>query len=227
MAYVVRPVLLFADRESDFERPPPPPIFFLPPPPPDFVVLAPPIAAVGLFILPQPFFVPIPAYVQPPVYVAPPANNIIFANIHNTTVINNVINQPPAQVAPAAARAPARAAGAPATPRTPATQPGVTQPGVSAAAKGGPQGAGTPANVGPQLPHAAMQKATPIQEKKVPMPQSALINAAAKPGTAATPPGQKGTTPTTLQTNVAPTTLPADKTLPGMKNGPALPKGTK
>ncbi len=211
IVYVDRPVLMFADPEFDFEPPPPPPIFFLPPPPPDF---------------PQPFFVPIPAYVEPPVYVAPPANNIIFANIHNTTVINNVINQSPAQVAPAAAGAPAGAAGAPATPGTPATQPGVTQPGVSAAAKGGPQGAVTPANVGPQLPHAAVQRATLIQEKKVPMPQSALINAAAKPGTAVTPSGQKGTTPTTLQTNVAPTTLPADKTLPGMKNGPALPKGT-
>jgi hypothetical protein len=95
VVYVDRPVLMFSDPEFDFAPPPPPPIFFLPPPPPDFVILAPPIVAVGLFILPQPYFVPIPVYVQPPVYVVPPPNNIIFANIHNTTVINNVINQPP------------------------------------------------------------------------------------------------------------------------------------
>ena len=96
----------------------PPPSFApidydVPPPPPDFVVLAPPFAAVGLFVLPQPFFVPIPAYCRPPVYVAPPPNNVIFNNIHNTTVINNVINVPPPQVAannPVAAAAAAASA---------------------------------------------------------------------------------------------------------------------
>jgi uncharacterized caspase-like protein len=217
IVYVDRPVLMFGDPDFDFAPPPPPPIFFLPPPPPDFVILAPPIVAVGLFILPQPYFVPIPAYVRPPVYVAPPPNNIIFANIHNTTVINNVINQPP-PVAPAAPGTPA----APATAGAPTTQPG----GVSAAAKGGPgQGTVTPANVGPTLPQAAMHKATLIQEKKVPPPPSTLINHSAPAGTAGAPSGQKGTTPTTLQTNVSPTTLPADKTLPGMKGGSALPKG--
>ncbi len=210
IVYVDRPVLVFSDPEFDFA--PPPPIFFLPPPPPDFVILAPPIVAVGLFILPQPYFVPIPAYVRPPVYVAPPPNNIIFANIHNTTVINNVINQAP-PVAPAAAAG---------TPVGPPTQPG----GVSAAAKGGPgQGTVTPANVGPTLPQAAVHKATLIQEKKLPPPPSTLINHSAPAGTVGAPSGQKGTTPTTLQTNVSPTTLPADKTLPGMKGGSALPKG--
>src|ERR1700686_1708758 len=158
--YVDRPVLVFSDPDFDFAPPPPPPIFFLPPPPPDFIVLAPPFVAFGLFILPQPFFVPIPVYVRPPIYVAPPPNNIIFNNNHNTTVINNVINQPP-QPGPAAPGAGA----APATAGAPTTQPG----GVSAAAKGGPgQGTGTPANVGRTLPQAAMQKATLIQEKKVP-----------------------------------------------------------
>src|SRR6202140_3073359 len=160
IVYVDRPVLVFSDPDFGFIPPPLLPIYFCPPPPPDFVILAPPIVAVGLFILPQPFFVPIPAYVRPPVSVAPPPNNIIFANIHNTTVINNVINQPP-PVAPAAPGTPA----APATAGAPTTQPG----GVSAAAKGGPgQGTGTPANVGRTLPQAAMQKATLIQEKKVP-----------------------------------------------------------
>src|SRR6202043_1929929 len=86
VVYVDRPVLYFGDPDFGFLPPPPPPIYFCPPPPPDFVVLAPPIAVVGLFILPQPVFVPIPVYVAAPVYVAPPANNIIFANIHNTTV---------------------------------------------------------------------------------------------------------------------------------------------
>src|SRR5712671_653684 len=173
--YVDRPVLVFSDPDFGFIPPPPPPVFFLPPPPPDFVVLAPPIVAVGLFILPQPFFVPIPVYVRPPIYVAAPPNNIIFANIHNTTVINNVINQP-AQ--------PAR--GGPAAPGAPNAQPGVS-----------------PAGVGPQLPHSAMQKATLIQEKKVPMPASAVINQSANPATAVAPSSQKGA-PATLQTNVAP-----------------------
>src|SRR5437763_3122476 len=95
IVYVDRPVLYFADPDFGFVPPPPPPVYFCPPPPPDFVVLPPPFVAVGLFVLPQPVFVPIPVYVATPVYVAPPRNNVIFANIHNTTVINNVINQPP------------------------------------------------------------------------------------------------------------------------------------
>src|SRR5207302_7725175 len=73
--YVDRPVLVFSDPDFGFIPPPPPPVFFLPPPPPDFIVLAPPIAPIGLFILPQPFFVPIPVYVRPPIYVSQPPNN--------------------------------------------------------------------------------------------------------------------------------------------------------
>src|SRR5258706_11521490 len=92
---------MFRDQQFDFAPQPPRQLFFLPPPPPDFVVLEPPPPPIGLFILPQPFFVPIPVYVRAPVYVAPPPNNIIFANIHNTTVINTVINRP-AQAAPGA-----------------------------------------------------------------------------------------------------------------------------
>ena len=78
------------------------PVYYLPPPPRDFVILEPPPPPIGLFILPQPLFVPIPVYVRAPVYVAPPPNNIIFANIHNTAVINNVINRPPPACAAAA-----------------------------------------------------------------------------------------------------------------------------
>ena len=96
VVYVDRPVMYFGDPEWGFAPPPPPPEYFLPPPPPDFVVLTPPFAPIGLFILPQPVFVPVPVFVRAPVYVAPPPNNVIFNNIHNTTVINNVINQPPA-----------------------------------------------------------------------------------------------------------------------------------
>ena len=70
-------------------------------------MLAPPLPVIGLFVLPQPMFVPIPVFVRPPVYVAPPPNNIIYNNIHNTTVINTVINQPPAP--PAGWRVPDRA----------------------------------------------------------------------------------------------------------------------
>ena len=184
IVYVDRPVLMFGDPEFDFAPPPPPPLFFLPPPPPDFIILEPPLLPIGLFILPQPFFVPIPVYVVAPVYVVPPPNNIIFVNIHNTTVINNVINHPP-QPGPVAPVAPN------------------TQPGVSPATKGGPgQGGVTPISVGPQLPHSAMQKATLIQEKKIPMPASALINPAVKPGTPGAQSGQNGAPATTQPANL-------------------------
>ncbi|MDA9422754.1 caspase family protein, partial [Bradyrhizobium sp. CCBAU 53380] len=105
VVYVDRPVLYFSDPDFGFAPPPPPPVYYLPPPPPDFVVLPPPLPVVGLFVLPQPVFVPIPVFVRPPVYVAPPPNNIIYQNIHNTTVINTVINRPPAP-SPAAGPAP-------------------------------------------------------------------------------------------------------------------------
>ncbi|MGW1422175.1 caspase family protein [Bradyrhizobium manausense] len=119
VVYVDRPVLYFSDPDFGFAPPPPPPIYFCPPPPPDFVVLPPPLPVVGLFVLPQPVFVPIPVFYSPPVYVAPPPNNIIYQNIHNTTVINTVINQPAAALpagnaaaaAAVAANGPGRAAG--------------------------------------------------------------------------------------------------------------------
>jgi len=215
--YVNRPVLMFSDPEFDFAPPPPPPLFFLPPPPPDFIVLEPPFAPIGLFILPQPFFVPIPVYVQPPIYVAPPPNNIIFVNIHNTTVINNVINQP-AQPAPGA-------------PGAPNAQPGAAAPPGSPAAKGAPgQGGVTPASANPQTqpPPAVKQKALAIQKGEQPVPQSALINPATKPGTAGAPSGQKGAPVTPLSTNVSPNALPKDKALPvpGTKGAPPAPPGT-
>src|SRR5882724_2932410 len=148
--YVERPVLYFSDPYFGFAPPPPPPVFFLPPPPPDFVILEPPPPPIGLFILPQPLFVPIPVYVRAPVYVAPPPNNIIFANIHNTTVINTVINRP--------------AQPAPAIPGSGATQPGAGTSPASGAKAIPRQGAAAPAAAGPALPPAVAQKASLIQQ---------------------------------------------------------------
>jgi uncharacterized caspase-like protein len=198
-AYVDRPVLMYGDPDFGFVPPPPPPVFFLPPPPPDFIVLAPPIAAVGLFILPQPFFVPIPVYVRPPIYVAPPPNNIIFANIHNTTVINNVINQPP--------------------------QPGPAGPG---GAKGPPGAGGAPPSAAsPGLPPSVAQKASLIQQGKLPVPPSASINPAIKPAALGAPSGAGPTSGKPLSTNVSPDALPKTNALPvpGQKGAPPLPSG--
>jgi len=197
--YVDRPVLYFGDPDFGFIPPPPPPVYFLPPPPPDFVVLAPPFVAVGLFILPQPVFVPIPVFCRPPVYVAPPPNNIIFNNIHNTTIINTVINQPPAPPAPAA--------------------PGGAPTAASAAAAA----AGRPVGAGPALPAAVTQRASLIQQGKAPVPPSATIIPTARPSTPGTIP--TNVTPTTTP---QPSTLPKTNTLPvpGTKGAPPAPPGT-
>ncbi|TPJ45874.1 caspase domain-containing protein [Mesorhizobium sp. B2-7-1] len=89
IVYVDRPVLYFDDPDFDFDPPPPVAVLFLPPPPPDFVVLAPPPPPIGVFVLPSPVFVPMPRWFNPPRDIVPPPDNIIFNNIHNTTVINN------------------------------------------------------------------------------------------------------------------------------------------
>jgi len=174
VVYVDRPVFYFGDPDFGFAPPPPPPVYFLPPPPPDFVVLAPPIVAVGLFLLPRPMFVPIPAYVRPPVYVQPPPNNVVFNNIHNTTVINNVINNP-----------------------TP------------------PAGAATGA---PTPPNNVVQRASLIQQGKLQAPQSATINATAKPGTSTVTPANTTSQPQFRKENALP--------VPGKGNTPAAPVAT-
>ncbi len=89
IVYVDRPVLYFDDPDFDFDPPPPIAVIFLPPPPPDFIVLAPPPRPVGIFVLPSPVFVPFPTWINPPHDIVPPPDNIIFNNIHNTTIINN------------------------------------------------------------------------------------------------------------------------------------------
>jgi uncharacterized caspase-like protein len=209
IVYIDRPVVVFSDPYYDFAPPPPAPVYFLPPPPPEFIILAPPPPPVGLFILPQPLFVPIPVYVRPPIYVAPPPNNIIYANIHNTTVINNVINKP---APPAAPVAPAQGPGAP------------------LGAKGGIAVA-APGVATPALPPSVAQKATLIQQGKAPVPPSASINpAVAKPGAGAAPAGS-GVTPTALPANApaAPQPQPLPKAnalpVPGTKGAPPAPAG--
>jgi uncharacterized caspase-like protein len=192
IVYVDRPVLAFSDPEFDFVPPPPPPVYYLPPPPPDFVVLEPPPPPIGLFVLPQPLFVPIPAYVSAPVYVAPPPNNIIYTNIHNTTVINNVINQPPPPAAPAPA------------PGGPNVQPNARGPASPPVAAAAPRAA-TPA-----LPPAVAQRATLIQQGKLPVPPSASINPAVRPGTLGAPgapSGQRAAPNAPQPANVAPNAI--------------------
>src|SRR5690348_1065364 len=187
--YIRRPVIVFDDPVYAFAPPPPPPVYFLPPPEPDFVVLPPPPPPVGVFILPTPAFVVMPRYVRPPAYVRPPPNNIIFANIHNTTVINTVINNPaPAAAAPAAA-APAGAAapGGAAAPRGAAAPGGAPAGGPQVStAKGGPAGAPLAPAAAAALPPSVAHKAALIQQQP---------KAPAGPGAAPQPPGAPGATP--------------------------------
>jgi uncharacterized caspase-like protein len=89
IVYVDRPVLVFSDPVFDF--PLPPPIVFLGPPP-GYLLFPPPPPPIELFVLPVPVFVPVPVWINPPLYVAQPENNVIFNNIHNTTIINNDTN---------------------------------------------------------------------------------------------------------------------------------------
>ncbi|MDI3564791.1 caspase domain-containing protein, partial [Bradyrhizobium sp. Arg816] len=200
IVYVDRPVLLFGDPVFGFAPPPPPPVYYLPPPPPDFIVLEPPLPVVGLFVLPQPLFVPIPVFVRPSVYVAPPPNNIVFNNIHNTTVINTVINRPPAP--------PAGAGGG--------AGPGNLRPTIADRAN----------PVAPVLPQAATQRAALIQQGKAPMPPSATVQPTARPGT---PPGTPANVaPTGTPPPAPPTRLPQANTLPvpGAQGGPPAGAGT-
>ncbi|GBU17301.1 hypothetical protein AOPFMNJM_0795 [Methylobacterium jeotgali] len=90
IVYVDRPVVTFDDPVYAFAPPPPPPVVLLPPPPAYIVALAPPPPPVEVYALPVPAFVPMAAYVSAPAYISPPPNNVIFQNIHNTTVINAI-----------------------------------------------------------------------------------------------------------------------------------------
>lgn len=217
IVYVERPVFAFSDPEFGFAPPPPPPVYFLPPPPPDFVVLEPPPPPIGLFILPQPLFVPMPVYYSAPVYVAPPPNNIIYANIHNTTVINTVINRPPPiQAQPAVPLAPGGF-----------VQPGV-QPGAQPGFNGGrpPLAGGAPGPVGATaaLPPAVAQRSNLIQQGKLPVPPSAAFTPAARPaafggpgtpGAPGGPGGPRGTPGAPQPANLAPGQAAPGQIAPG------------
>ena len=194
LIYIDRPVLAFGDPEFDFVAPPPAPVYYLPPPPDDFIILEPPPPPIGLFILPQPIFIPIPIYVRPPRYVAAPPNNIIFANIHNRAVINNVINRPPPATAPVGG-------------------PGGRLGDRAGGRAGAPAGVAGPAPGGatPGLPPAVAQRAALIQQGKAPVPPSAAINPAARTGFPGA--GQAGRPNAPLPAN-APGALPPNQTVP-------------
>ena len=204
--YVDRPVLAFGDPEFDFLPPPPAPVYYLPPPPDDFVILEPPPPPIGLFILPQPIFVAIPVYVRPPRYVAPPPNNIIFANIHNRAVINNVINRRPQPAQPVAGIGAGPGAG---TGAGPGGAKAIGRPGSPAATVAPGQGGVAT----PTLPPAVAQRATLIQQGKAPVPPSAAINPAARAGLPGAPAGQPGR-PTATQPANAPGALPPTQPVP-------------
>lgn len=223
IVYVDRPVLMFADPDFDFAPPPPPPVFFLPPPPPDFVVLEPPPEPVGLFILPQPYFVPIPVYVRPPLYVRPPPNNIIFNNIHNTTIINTVINRPP-QPGPGPGGPIVGPKGGFGGGAGPKGGKGGVGPNAGPGGAKGPPGTGIPpqagGGAGPSLPPAVAQRAALINQGKLPVPPSAGINPRVRPGAPGGPPvqptsGAPGGAPPSVRPNLLPGQVPPGQMPPG------------
>jgi uncharacterized caspase-like protein len=206
--YVDRPVLVFDDPIFEFVPPPPPPIYFLPPPPPDFIVLEPPFYPVGFYVLPQPLFIPIPIFVQCPIYVAAPPNTIIFNNIHNTTIINNVINKPTQPVG--------GGSGAP-----------LVVPGVNAKGSTPGQPSATQANVGPALPPSVAQKANLIRQGKLPPP---TVSSTGRPvGNA--PMGSNVSTPAPSSPGLSQPLNPLQRQNPSGsgeagQTGPSLPKRT-
>ncbi|MGY4488400.1 putative caspase-like protein [Bradyrhizobium sp. LM3.2] len=224
IVYVDRPVLYFSDPDFGFAPPPPSPIYYLPPPPPDFVVLSPPMPVLGLFVLPQPVFVPIPVFVRPPIYVAPPPNNIIYQNIHNTTVINTVINRP--QALPAGAG--------------PGPGPGNLAPAVAGRASNKKKKKKKTTKhthhtktkkktspAGPAVPQAVAQRAALIQQGKAPMPPSATMQPTARPRLAPATPANVAPTaaPIGAPTAAPSARLPQANTLPvpGSHGGPPTP----
>jgi uncharacterized caspase-like protein len=231
--YIRRPVLIFDDPVFAFAPPPPPPVIFLAPPPPEFVVLAPPPPPVGIFVLPVPVYRPVPVWVRPPVYVAPPPNNVIYANIHNTVVINNVTktvtvtNQsgqtrtlpPPAPPAASANRTPAGTP-APVAAIGPALPPSVAQKAVTLQNQA-PQGAstqpGSPGQAVRQLPGQPPQPGQPLPGMRgKPLPPAAgavgtpaVPSAAINPGTPLPAVGAKPATPSSPAPAAKPSTTPA------------------
>ena len=202
--YVDRPVLVFSDPVFGFV--PPPPIVFLAPVP-AYLVFPPPPPPIGLFVLPVPVFVPVPLWANPPAYVAAPPGNVIFNNIHNTTIINNgtnVINpgEPRAGGVGAAGVAAGVAAGAIAA--KVALPPSLAH---KAAISGGQGGPGVPAGAPGAVPPAARSPAGHELPGANGVP---LQGTGVKPGTP--PSGTPGAVPSTR--------LPAAQALPGANGKP-------
>ncbi|MGH6848618.1 MAG: caspase family protein [Methylocella sp.] len=205
IVYVDRPVLVFDDPAFGFV--PPPPIVFLAPPPvylASFFLLPPP-PPVELFVLPFPVFVPVPVWINPPAYVAPPPGNVIFKNIHNTTIINNngaVIN-PGGEHLPHGS--------------------GLPMPGRERVPKG--SGLPVPGSVGAGVAAAAIAA-------KVALPPSVAKKAAmiggSNPGSPANKPGQAMPGALPSQRGALPSPrLPAGQALPGAKGKPLPGPGEK
>ncbi|HEY4849125.1 MAG TPA: caspase family protein, partial [Methylocella sp.] len=231
IVYVDRPVLVFNDPEFGFV--PPPPIVFLAPPP-VYLVFLPPPPPVEVFVLPVPVFVPFPVWINPPPYVAPPPENVIFNNIHNTTIINNngpVINPGnplPAPGLPTTAGVGAGVAAAiaasvalPPSVARKATLIGGSNPGVpekipgqpgALPVTGLPPGQASPGANGKPLPGLNEKPVAPTQQK----PQPAL------PGALQNPPGAPP------QNNPAAAhALPSGPQLPPLPGGHVAPSGAK
>jgi uncharacterized caspase-like protein len=209
--YVDRPVLVFSDPVFGFE--PPPPVVYLAPVP-AYLDFPPPPPPDGFFVLPVPVFVPVPLWVNPPVYVAAPPENVIFNNIHETTIINNntnVINPGAAGVGAAGVAAGvAVGAAAGAIAAKVALPPSLAQ---KAAISGGQGAPGAPAGQPAAMPPAGQTlPGTTSGVPGVPLP-----GPAAKP--AMPPAGQPGILPSTR--------LPAGHELPGMPGVPLPGPGAK
>ena len=247
--YVDRPVLVFSDPVFGFV--PPPPIVYLAPVP-AYLVFPPPPPPIGLFVLPVPVFVPVPLWANPPVYVAAPPENVIFNNIHETTIINNntnVINPGAAGVGAAgvaAGVAVGAAAGAIAAkvalppslaqkaaisggqgaPGAPAGQPGAVPPATRL-----PAAQTLPGTSGIPLPGAGAKPGTPPAGQPGAVPSARLPAGHELPGTSGVPspgPGAKPGTPPAGQPGAVPSArLPAGHELPGTSGVPSPGPGAK
>ena len=212
--YVERRVIYYGDPVFAFAPLPLVPVYFLPPPPrPRFFPAPPP--PIGLYLLPVPVFVPVPLYVRAPAYVAPPPNNVVFTNIHNTTIYNNTVVNPPAPSATGTPPPPPAGAPAPGGPSAGTIAAGVaaaTLVGATAARVALPPSLAkrpdappvTPAVVGPSGPAVVVPpiaKSSPV----APRPPTALpgspTGAPLPPTKTATPPsGDRKAGPTVAST---------------------------
>ena len=206
--YVDRPVLVFSDPVFGFE--PPPPVVYLAPVP-AYLDFPPPPPPDGFFVLPVPVFVPVPLWVNPPVYVAAPPENVIFNNIHETTIINNntnVINPGAAGVGAAGVAAGVVVgATAGAIAAKVALPPSLAQ---KAAISGGQGAPGAPAGQPGAVPPAMRLPAAQTLPGTSSVPGVPLPGPGAKPGTP--PAGPPGAVPSAR--------LPAGHELPGTSGVP-------